>query len=235
MRHFRTQYCMQFFACLACPTPLWQDVTITREGTYSLGPHSLQHPEENPVLRDTWFHNPSHLRWPRLPDASFLCATKKEEEAPNETLPWLWLRDTSRSRDVKLLGGGGGGYVCLACKYFHNNDSMKSSVLEEIFWPLWRPTQIIVLTLNMVPGLWGSHTGRVEGESRLDARTHGSEPSVHSRAHVGISEFQTLSMRSCGQLDFTAHAWGACPSLQHTFRGIPTFPSTSQQHFQAGR
>lgn len=131
--------------------------------------------------------------------------------------------------------GGGGGYVCLACKYFHNNDSMKSSVLEEIFWPLWRPTQIIVLTLNMVPGLWGSHTGRVEGESRLDARTHGSEPSVHSRAHVGISEFQTLSMRSCGQLDFTAHAWGACPSLQHTFRGIPTFPSTSQQHFQAGR
>ena len=53
LSHSRTQYCMQFFACLACPTPLWQDVTITREGTYSLGPHSLQHPEENPVLRDT--------------------------------------------------------------------------------------------------------------------------------------------------------------------------------------
>ena len=53
LSHFGTQYCMQFFACLACPTPLRQDVNVTREGTYSLGPHSLQHPEENLVLRDT--------------------------------------------------------------------------------------------------------------------------------------------------------------------------------------
>lgn len=71
----------------------------------------------------TRFHNPSHLRWPWSQDASLLCASKKEEDAANETLAWRWLRGTSQPRDVKLRGEK--NHVLDAKTYgkcFNNND-----------------------------------------------------------------------------------------------------------------